>query len=302
MYGPCITVSTARAISNAAKDETMLKSYSILQGVAFILLFSSSVAAQETNLNTVVATVAGTEITIGHMLDVKRQLPEQYKSLEDNVLFSGIIDQLLQQELLASSVTEEPSWLATAMQNQRRNLLSSVVIKNIRANSVTEAILKSSYAAKYPAGVGKTEYKASHILVKTEQKAIDLLALLDGGTDFSGLAIEHSTGPSAPSGGDLGWFGKGQMVAPFESAIMGMEAGTYTGPVKTQFGYHLIFLNKRRETSLPSFKDVRGELEVEIQNAAVDTHLRGLMANADVVMPVIEIDPSILSVLDFTSK
>ena len=171
-----------------------------------------------------------------------------------------------------------------------------------RANSVTEDILKNSYSAKYPAGAGEMEYKASHILVKTEQKAIALLTLLDGGTDFSGLAIEHSTGPSAPSGGDLGWFGKGQMVAPFESAVMGMEAGTYTGPVKTQFGYHLIFLNKRRETSLPSFKDVRGELEVEIQNAAVDTHLRGLMANADVVMPVIEIDPSILSVLDFTSK
>ena len=139
-------------------------------------------------------------------------------------------------------------------------------------------------------------------MVETEKKARDLLTLLDGGIDFSGLAIEHSTGPSGPSGGDLGWFGKGQMVAPFESAVFGMEAGTYTGPVKTQFGYHLIFLNNRRETTPPSFEDVRGEIEVEIQNVAVDTHLRGLMANADVVMPVIEIDPSILSVLDFTSK
>ena len=302
MYGPCITVSTARAIPSAAKDETMLKSHSILHGVAFTLLFSSSMSAQETNLNTVVATVAGTEITIGHMLDVKRQLPEQYKALEDSQLFSGIIDQLLQQELLASSVTEEPSWLATAMQNQRRNLLSSVVINDIRTNSVTEDILKNSYATKYPGGSGEVEYKASHILVETEQKARDLLSLLDGGTDFGGLAIEHSTGPSGPSGGDLGWFGKGQMVAPFESAVIGMEIGTYTGPVKTQFGYHLIFLNNRRETSPPSFEDVRGEIEVEIQNAAVETHLRGLMANTDVVMPVVEIDPSILSVLDFTSK
>ena len=302
MYGPCITVSTARAIPDAAKDETMVKSHSILYGVAFTLLFSSSLAAQETNLNTVVATVAGTEITIGHMLDVKRQLPEQYKSLEDSVLFSGILEQLLQQELLANSVTEDPSWLATAMQNQRRNLLSSVVINDLRDNSVTENILKDTYAAKYPAGSGETEYKASHILVETEQKARDLLALLDGGTDFSGLAIEHSTGPSGPSGGDLGWFGKGQMVEPFESAVMGMEADTYTGPVKTQFGYHLIFLNNRRETSPPSFEDVRSEIEVEIQNAAVEKHLSGLMANAEVMMPAVEIDPSILSVLDFTSK
>ena len=170
------------------------------------------------------------------------------------------------------------------------------------ANYVTKDVLKSSYAAKYPVGVGETEYKASHILVETEQKARDLLALLDGGTDFSGLAIEHSTGPSGPSGGDLGWFGKGQMVEPFESAVMGMEADTYTGPVKTQFGYHLIFLHNRRETSPPSFEDVRSEIEVEIQNAAVEKHLSRLMANAEVMMPAVEIDPSILSVLDFTSK
>ena len=280
----------------------MVKSHSILHGVAFAIIFSSSLAAEEINISTVVATVAGTEITIAHMLDVKRQLPEQYESLEDSVLFNGIIDQLLQQELLASSITEDPSWLAIAMQNQRRNLLSSVVINDLRANSVTEDILKNTYAAKYPADSSEQEYKASHILVETEQRAKDLLALLDGGTDFGGLAIEHSTGPSAPSGGDLGWFGKGQMVVPFESAVMGMEAGTYTGPVKTQFGYHLIFLNDRRETSPPSFEDVRGEIEVEIQNAAVEAHLRGLMANADVVMPTEEINPSILSILDFTSK
>ena len=83
---------------------------------------------------------------------------------------------------------------------------------------------------------------------------------------------------------------------------MGMEADTYTGPVKTQFGYHLIFLNNRRETSPPSFEDVRSEIEVEIQNAAVEKHLSRLMANAEVMMPAVEIDPSILSVLDFTSK
>ena len=171
-----------------------------------------------------------------------------------------------------------------------------------RANSITEDILKNSDVTKDLSGSGETEYKASHILVETEQKARDLLTLLDSGTDFGGLAIEHSTGPSGPSGGDLGWFGKGQMVAPFESAVMGMGTGTYTGPVKTQFGYHLIFLNNRRETSPPSFEDVRGEIEVEVQNAAVETHLRGLMANADVVMPAVKIDPSVLSVLDFTSK
>tara|TARA_B100000767_G_scaffold127176_1_gene121130 strand:- start:18026 stop:18868 length:843 start_codon:yes stop_codon:yes gene_type:complete len=280
----------------------MLKSHSILQGMAIALLLSSSLAAQDRNLSTVVATVGETELTLGHMLDVKRQLPDQYQSLDDNTLFNGIIEQLIQQELLASSMTKDPSWLAIAMQNQRRNILSSVVINELRTNAVTERALQAAYAAKFPVGLGEQEYKASHILVETEQKARELLALLDGGADFSGLATEHSTGPSGPRGGDLGWFGKGQMVAPFEKAVMGMEAGTYTGPVQTQFGYHLIFLNDRRETSSPAFEDVRSELEVEIQNAAVEEHLRGLMATANVIMPTEWIDPSILSTLDLIVK
>ena len=280
----------------------MVKSHSIFRGMAFALLFSSSLAAEEANLNTVVATVSGTELTIGHMLDVKRQLPEQYQTLEGSVLFNGIIDQLIQQELLSGTITDDPSWLGTAMENQRRNILSSVVINALRADAITEGALQTAYASKFPEGSGEQEYKASHILVETEQEVRDLLVMLDDGADFGGLATEHSIGPSGPRGGDLGWFGKGQMVTPFENAVMGMDAGTYTGPVQTQFGYHLIFLNDRRVTAPPPFEDVRGELEVEIQNAALEDHLRGLIANADVVMSDGTIDPSVLSTLDLMAK
>ena len=280
----------------------MVKSHSIFRGMAFALLFSSSLAAEEANLDTVVATVSGTELTIGHMLDVKRQLPEQYQTLEGSVLFNGIIDQLIQQELLSGTITDDPSWLGTAMENQRRNILSSVVINALRANAITEDTLQTAYASKFPEGSGEQEYKASHILVETEQEVRDLLVMLDDGADFGGLATEHSIGPSGPRGGDLGWFGKGQMVTPFENAVMGMDAGTYVGPVQTQFGYHLIFLNDRRVTAPPPFEDVRGELEVEIQNAAVEDHLRGLIANADVVMSDGTIDPSVLSTLDLMAN
>lgn len=280
----------------------MVKSHSIFRGMAFALLFSSSLAAEEANLDTVVATVSGTELTIGHMLDVKRQLPEQYQTLEGSVLFNGIIDQLIQQELLSGTITDDPSWLGTAMENQRRNILSSVVINALRANAITEDTLQTAYASKFPEGSGEQEYKASHILVETEQEVRDLLVMLDDGADFGGLATEHSIGPSGPRGGDLGWFGKGQMVTPFENAIMGMDAGTYVGPIQTQFGYHLIFLNDRRVTAPPPFEDVRGELEVEIQNATVEGHLRGLIANADVVMSDGTIDPSVLSTLDLMAK
>ena len=276
----------------------MAKFTTIFRNMAFTLFLSTSLAAQETNLTTVVATVNGTKLTLAHMLDIKRQLPQQYKNLEDSVLFNGIIEQLIQQQLLASSVETPPSWLPTAMENQERNLLSTIVIDDIRAGALSETALQSAYDAKFPAGGGEEEYQASHILLETEDKARELLKLLDAGADFATLAQEHSTGPSGPRGGDLGWFGKGQMVPDFENAVLSMTPGTYAGPVQTQFGYHLILLTDRRIMARPSLEEVRGELEVELQNAAVETHLRTLMDGADVTMSSDGVDPSVLSTLD----
>ena len=276
----------------------MAKFTTIFRNIAFTLFLSTPLAAQETNLTTVVATVNGTKLTLAHMLDIKRQLPQQYKDLEDSVLFNGIIEQLIQQQLLASSVETPPSWLPTAMENQERNLLSTIVIDDIRAGALSGTALQSAYEAKFPAGGGEEEYQASHILLETEDKARELLKLLDEGADFATLAQEHSTGPSGPRGGDLGWFGKGQMVPDFENAVLSMTPGTYAGPVQTQFGYHLILLTDRRVMARPSLEEVRGELEVELQNAAVEAHLRTLMDGADVTLSSDGIDPSVLSTLD----
>ena len=275
----------------------MAKFTTIFRNIAFTLFLSTPLAAQETNLATVVATVNGTKLTLAHMLDIKRQLPQQYKNLEDSVLFNGIIEQLIQQQLLASSVETPPSWLPTAMENQERNLLSTIVIDDIRAGALSETALQSAYDAKFPAGGGEEEYQASHILLETEDKARELLKLLDAGADFATLAQEHSTGPSGPRGGDLGWFGKGQMVPDFENAVLSMTPGTYAGPVQTQFGYHLILLTDRRVMARPSLEEVREELEVELQNATVETHLRALMDGADVTLSSDGIDPSVLSTL-----
>ena len=276
----------------------MAKFNTIFRNIAFTLFLSTPLAAQEANLTTVVATVNGTKLTLAHVLDIKRQLPAQYKNLEDSVLFNGIIEQLVQQQLLASSVETPPSWLPTAMENQERNLLSTIVIDDIRADALSEAALQSAYDAKFPAGEGEEEYQASHILMETEDEAREILTLLDEGADFATLAQEHSTGPSGPRGGDLGWFGKGQMVPDFENAVLSMAPGAYAGPVQTQFGYHLILLRDRRIMARPSLEEVRGELEVELQNAAVESHLRALMDGADVSLSSDDIDPSVLSTLD----
>ena len=91
-----------------------------------------------------------------------------------------------------------------------------------------------------------TEVRASHILVKTEQEANDILNKLNAGQNFEQLAQKHSTCPSGKKGGDLGFFTRGRMVKAFEDAAFSTEKGKLTKPVKTQFGYHIIKITDAR--------------------------------------------------------
>ncbi len=84
------------------------------------------------------------------------------------------------------------------------------------------------------------EVRAAHILVKGEPKAKEIMERLKKGEDFGKIALEFSECPSKKRGGDLGWFGRGRMVREFENAAFAGEKGTLVGPVKTQFGWHII--------------------------------------------------------------
>ena len=259
--------------------------YSFLRLFLLCVIISSQTSSQEIKLSTVVANVNNSQITIGHVIAVKKQLPDQYQKLGYDVLFKGILDQLVQQEILASSFKHDSTWISILLENERRNILSSIILEKISKAAVTKAALKTAYQEKYKRKGGNVEYKASHILVTTIKEAKDLLKLLDDGANFENLAIKYSMGPSSPDGGDLGWFKKGQMVAPFENALTLMEIDTYSGPVKTQFGYHLIRLDDRRKTLPPDFELVKNELEVELRTTAIEKHLQKLTSNADIFIP-----------------
>jgi peptidyl-prolyl cis-trans isomerase C len=84
------------------------------------------------------------------------------------------------------------------------------------------------------------EWKASHILVKDENTARELLKKIKGGANFEAIARDYSTCPSKSKGGDLGWFGPGQMVPQFEEAVKRLGAGSVSELVRTQFGFHII--------------------------------------------------------------
>ena len=269
---------------------------SIAAAALVVFLSGPSNAEEHVGADTVVATVDGTEITLGHMLVLRQRLPQQYQQLPPNVLFDGILDQLVQQTLLGAKVDELTATSQFILQNEERALRAAESLREVTADAMTEEALQEAYDRTYGSVEPETEYNASHILVETEEEATALVADLEGGADFAELAKEKSTGPSGPRGGELGWFGKGAMVAPFEEAVVAMEVGAISAPVQTQFGWHVIKLNETRLKDAPSFEEVRGQLQEEVQTEAVQARIDELTAEADISRSSTEdVDPALLN-------
>lgn len=249
-----------------------------------ICLSGASFAEDAMTGRTVIATVDGTDITLGHMIQVRASLPQQYSDLDDDVLFTGILDQLIHQTLLSQSLRgDEPFRVTTAVQNERRSLLAAAAIDDVLYGAPSDDAVQKAYEEEYSAANPEREYNAAHILVETEEEAKALIAELDAGMDFAKLAREKSTGPSGPSGGDLGWFGPGMMVPPFEKAVMALAEGAISAPVKTQFGWHIIRLVDSRLTKAPPLAEVRSALEESLQNSMVEDHIAMLKKSAKIV-------------------
>lgn len=266
---------------------------------AAVLMTSTSFAtAQEATRDTVLATVNGVEITLGQVAAVKRNLPATYADLPDETLLPGILTQLIEQEVLAQSLQDAPSWLADTQIVQQRSLRAEGAVANIEAEAATEDALRTAYEAYLAENSPEVEWNASHILVKTEDEAKALVTALEGGADFAELAKEKSTGPSGPNGGSLGWFQSGMMVPEFETAVSTMRVEGISAPVQTQFGWHVIRLNESRTAPQPSFEDMRADLAQQLGTDAVSQRIDALIAEGNITQ-VDGVDPSALSAAAF---
>ena len=276
----------------------MMKSTGFWRGmaVAAALIFTGPAVAEDMTADTVVATVNGTNITLGQMIVLRGTLSDQYQSLADDVLFKGILEQLIQQVMLEQSLGDKITKRdLIAVENNKRGYLSGIALQAVVGASVTDAALQSAYDARFKDAVAKTEYHAVHILVATEDEAKALKVKLDGGEDFAELAKVNSTDTgSGANGGDLGWFGLGAMVKPFENAVIAAKVGEVTAPVKSDFGWHLIKVLETRVAAAPPLDDVRDELASAIEQKAIEAHLKTLTDAATITRPGMEFDPKTL--------
>lgn len=243
---------------------------------------------------TVLVSVNGENITVGNIISFQSRLSDQYQSMEDSVLFDGILKQLIQQTILSQKVNIHSDRIKYALENQTRAFLSTELVGNLSETEVIESEIESLYV-KFSTDIErKKEYNASHILVETETEAEELLLRLKNGADFSELAKTYSTGPSGAQGGNLGWFGQGAMVPTFENAVIKLKIDEVSVPVQTQFGWHLIKLNDVRKTPVPTIEQVRKELITEIKKKKIDFEMSKIIDSADVIYSDLEIDPKII--------
>lgn len=249
-----------------------------------VLMAAPAAQAQDApDPGTVMATVNGTEITLGHVIALRAELPPQYDQFPAEMLFQGILDQLIQQTLLMQSFEGDPSRQAEILlENERRAVIAGEVIAELVAQDIDEADLQAAYDEQYPANTDELEYHAAHILVETEEEAQALIAELADGADFAELARENSTGPSATVGGDLGWFGEGDMVSEFFDAASALEPGEVSAPLETQFGWHVVKLEETRKRERPDLETVRAELEEQLHTLALTARLEELTEAATI--------------------
>ena len=209
-----------------------------------------------------------------------------------------LIEELIQRELLVQDAVQKqldksPEVIAQ-LDSAKKTLLTQADVQDfIKANPVTDAEIKAEYDSKV-AGENGVEYKARHILVKTEDEAKKIITELDKdkGADFAKLANKYSLdSKESQNGGDLGWFVAGQMVAPFSEAVVKLENGKYTKtPVKTQFGWHVILREDSRKQTPPPLEAVKEQLMPYLQRKKVQNMVETLrkQAKVEILVPLTE--------------
>jgi peptidyl-prolyl cis-trans isomerase C len=236
----------------------------------------------------VLATVNGRPITQAQ-LDSYAQERAMHQPMVDapqqrqTVLQELINLEIIRQEAERQGLDRDPAILAD-LENQRRTILAGAAVReHIEADPISDEALEREYRERV-AGLDLEEYKARHILVRTEEEAREITAALDEGADFAALADERSIDPSG-EGGDLGWFSPQQMVEPFAQAVQQLEPGSYTRePVQTEFGWHVVLVEDTREVEPPPFEEMKERVRHFMQNQQINEYIVRLREQAEVAV------------------
>jgi len=255
---------------------------------AVMMLASFPALTQDTqDTPPVVVTINGESFTLNLLGNLANQLPDDVRRQPLDTLFESLIDDIIDTRLAAdaaraSGVADNPA-IREIAERARDRILAEVWLNQEINARITDDMLEQSYNDLVADTESRTEIRARHILVDTKEDALAAISRLDEGEDFAALAVELSTGPSGPNGGELGYFGRGAMVPSFEVASFGLARDSYTKePVQTQFGWHVIKVEDRRVAPAPSFEEAQDQLRNTISVKLAGVILAELRGKAEI--------------------
>ncbi len=255
--------------------------------ITFIAIFASllsvaNLSAQERDLKKVVAEVGKEKLIEEDLLFLYQQLPVQtrqqtsYDDARAQLINRLVIERLFAAEARRKGLQKNVE-VAAAVKRTESTILHQAFVQDFARNNISDAELKKEYETFSENYAQGAEYRARHVLVETEREGLDIVKKLNNGEDFGELAKTYSTGPSAPRGGDLGYFREGRMVPEFERALKLLDSGKYTRkPVETQFGWHVIKLEDKRAAEVPPLEQVENQLRNAVADAKLQEELKKL--------------------------
>ena len=236
--------------------------------------------------NAVIAKVNGAEIRQGDLAVAEEELGPSLQQMDPSTRRENLISFLIDMKIVAKAA-EAKKVGDTADFKQKiafardRLLMDSLLATEGKA-AVTDDAMKKVYEDATKQVSGEKEVHARHILVPTEDEAKAIKAELEKGADFAKLAKEKSKDPGAADGGDLGFFTKEQMVPEFSAVAFALDPGKISDPVKSQFGWHIIKVEEKRDRKPPDFEQVKGQIQTFVVRKAQADYVTKLRTEAKV--------------------
>jgi peptidyl-prolyl cis-trans isomerase C len=234
----------------------------------------------------VVARVNGAEIRSSDVTAAEEELgtglPPMTAEAKRDYIVTYLADTLLVAQAAEKQKVGDTPDFKRKLAMARNKLLSEVLLQNEAKSAVSEGAMRKVYEDATKQMSAEKEVRARHILVETEDEAKAIGAELKKGGDFAELAKQKSKDPGGSEGGDLGYFTKDQMVPEFSDVAFKLEPGKISDPVKSQFGWHVIKVEDKRDRELPSFDKVKDQIETFLVRKGQSEMVTRLRAEAKV--------------------
>ncbi|HRJ67794.1 MAG TPA: peptidylprolyl isomerase [Alphaproteobacteria bacterium] len=207
---------------------------------------------------------------------------KEAQEVQGEVLNQIINEKLIEDAIIKANIEQNPEY-TKRLDMLKLQLQRQVFLEEQIKDKITDKYVKAEYEKFAKQNKGKTEIRARHILVPSEQEALQVIKDLDGGADFVELAKKRSSDTSSVRGGDLGYFIKEEMVPEFSKEAFALKTGSYSKkPVKTQFGWHVVKVEDKRDRAVPKYEQVAEPIRQKLGNDAVRKMVEGLRKSADV--------------------